>query len=427
MKTEVKTHQNVFNSDWWDNFIKETDNLSKTTVFKDCLSVEETKLMRRYLLDIIAELANMRTTQFGYRVFVNGVPQGYEAMERIYDLPPTEGEEFEDWAIRCFGSNKFGMIINRGEKFCPELAKLVSVKINPLLEKIGIPRLGITFTIFIGNYGWTPIGIHTDARGENVLHFHLGNGSKNMYTWDKEVYEGLTTPQDRYNNTNVEKYIDYAHEWPYDEGDLYFMPQGEYHIGRSDDLSMGLTLWFNNHVKSELSRRTVQVITDQYLQHSEEILELDKNDINDISNFKESLDLFTIPEEYETLTFKEVLNQAYKDFRYSLYSNGGFWTRPFPREQEYGFDKKTIIELENPYKILFHESLDQNKVYIYSRGSKIILNMDQSIVALLNEINKGQRLSVEKAISILDNSWDESICFYILNLLYLHHGIKIVE
>jgi hypothetical protein len=417
----------TFNSKWWDDFISKTENLSKTTVFKNCLTTEETKLMRKYLLDIIAELASMRTVDFGYRVFIEGVQQGYKSMEKIYDLPPLEDEDFEQWANRCFEDKKFGMIINRGEKFSPKLGQLVSNKILPLLDKIGIPRLGITFTIFIGNYGWTPIGIHTDAKGENVLHFHLGNGSKTMYTWDKEIYESLTTPIERINNVNVEPYIPYANEFPYDEGDLYFMPQGEYHIGKSDDLSMGLTLWFNNHVKSALSRRTIQVIIDQFLQENDEILALDKNDITDISNFKESLDLFAIPDEMDGLTFKELLVEAYKEFRYSLYSNGGFWTRPFPKEQDYSFSLIDIIEIEKPYLIYFHESLDKKNLHIYVRGSKIVLNNHKGIVKVVEEINRGTQISVEKLNNLLDKDWESSICFYILNLLYLHHGIKVIQ
>ncbi len=413
MKTGIYDNTIIpFQSKWWDGFISQTENLSKTVVLKNCLSIEETKLMRRYLLDIIAELARIRTDQFGYRIFINGIPQGFKDMQTIYDSPPLINEEFEDWAKRCFKDNKFDMIINRGEKFSPKLAQLISFKIAPLLEKIGIPRLGITFTIFIGNYGWNPIGIHTDAKGENVLHFHLGNGAKTMYTWDKEVYENITTTFERINNTNVEPYISYANEFPYNEGDLYFMPQGEYHIGRSDDLSMGLTLWFNNHIKGELSKRAVKVIIDQYLQENDEVLELDKNDITDISNFKDSLDLFEIPAEMEKLTFKDLLKEAYREFRYSLYSNGGFWTRPVPLENEFIFSKENIIELEKPYTIHFHENIDKSKVYIYSRGSKIILNNHQSIKNLIHEINKGHEISVLNLLKILDEEdWDESICF----------------
>lgn len=255
-------------------------------------------------MDIVSQLSQMRTSEFGYRVFLDGLQLGYKEMQAIYDKSPSPNETFEEWAKESFGDKKFGMIINRGEKFSPQLAEMVSEKITPILEKIGIPRLGITFTIFIGNYGWTPIGIHTDGTGENVLHFHLGPGRKTMYVWSKEEYENKTTPIERINNTEIEKHIDYATEYDFGEGDLYFMPEGEYHIGRSNDLSMGLTLWFNNHSKNQLSRRAIQVITDQYLQENNDALPPDINPVDNFSGFKDSLDLFNIPKEFENLTFK---------------------------------------------------------------------------------------------------------------------------
>ena len=157
------------------------------------------------------------------------------------------------------------MIINRLENFNPDLAVLISYKIALLLKKKGIPSLGLTFNIFIGNHGWTPLRIHKDERGENVIHFHLGKGSKTMYTWDKEVYESRTEPIERLNNMNIEEFLPYANKYPFDEGDVYFMPQGEYHVGYSGSLSMGLTLWFNNPVRSRLSKRPIRAIIDQYL------------------------------------------------------------------------------------------------------------------------------------------------------------------
>ncbi len=416
-----------FTREWWSLFIEKTRSLKKTTVFEHCLNRDETLLMRNYLMDIIAQLSQMRTGQFGYRVFVDGQQVDQKEMETIYDKEPFAGESFEDWAARSFEDVKFGMIINRGEKFSPDLAEMVSKKIAPLLEKIGIPRLGITFTIFIGNYGWTPIGIHTDAIGEKVLHFHLGKGRKTMYTWDRESYEEKTTPLERINNTEIEKHLEYANEYDFGEGDLYFMAEGEYHVGRSDELSMGLTLWFNNHTKNQLSRRALQVVTDQYLQDNSDILFPDLNSVSYFEGFKESLDLFNIPEELENMTFKEVLQEAYKDFRYSLYSNGGFWTRPFPVEQNFQFTNDIIVKKVSTSNILYKESVDGKKLYIYVRGTKLIFNNYACIKNMIDELNKGNDISVEKLMKMLDESWDESIGFYILNAIYLHQGIRILN
>lgn len=64
--------------------------------------------------------------------------------------------------------------MNNNEAFSEQLASRVLKMMSSLLKIAGLPPLGNEITVFIGNYGWTPLGIHKDHTGENVLHFHLG-------------------------------------------------------------------------------------------------------------------------------------------------------------------------------------------------------------------------------------------------------------
>ena len=423
----AKDKRKPFQASWWDDFLSRTDNCTQTAVFKNCLSPEETAWMRKQLLHIVSVLSRMRTDEFGYRVYLDGKRLGYKEMPQIYDRSPHAEETVADWASRCFGDKKFGMIINRAEKFNPDLSAWVSDKIAPLLEQKGMPYLGMNFTVFIGNYGWTPLGIHRDERGENVIHFHLGKGGKTMYTWDTAVYEDMTQPLERMNNTHIESYLACADEHTFGEGDLYFMPQGVYHVGRSDELSMGLTLWFHNAVKGRLAKRPLKVILDQYFEESDEILETDPCGVGDQRSFESSLELFKLPEEFENLSFKQLLRESYREFRYALYSNGGFWTRPFPREKGFDFKPQTRIQCASPYKIYYHDNLNGKKIHLYARGTKIVLDRHACIKSLIDRINSGAITSVKDALSSLDPDWDKSIGLYILNLLYVNHGIAVVE
>ena len=74
--------------------------------------------------------------------------------------------------------------MNNNEAFSEQLASRVLKMMSSLFEIAGLPPLGNEITVFIGNYGWTPLGIHKDHTGENVLHFHLGPGRKQMYIWE---------------------------------------------------------------------------------------------------------------------------------------------------------------------------------------------------------------------------------------------------
>ena len=57
-----------FGSVWWDNFLSTTKEMSKTAVIKNCMPKEETSLMRKYILEILSDIAKLRTNKFGYRV-----------------------------------------------------------------------------------------------------------------------------------------------------------------------------------------------------------------------------------------------------------------------------------------------------------------------------------------------------------------------
>jgi len=421
---ETTIQEKAFSANWWEEtFLKTTDTLTKTSVFKNCISKDETGLMRDEIMSIIRMLCKLRTTQFGFRVFVEGKQLSYKQMNDIYDTPPEEGESVNSWAKRAFGDKKFGIIINRGEKFNNELSTRMAYKISPLLNQVGTPLLGVNFTIFIGNYGWTPLGIHTDAPGESVTHFHLGPGAKTMYTWNNKEYEDLAGDK-KFNNKNVEKFLPYANVHPFEEGDLYYMPPNEFHIGRSDELSIGLTLWLNNHQMKDLARKLMTVILDQYLEESEDTMAPDKNPLEDLSAAKEALALIKLPEDIKDLSFNEVMEQVFKDYRYSLYSNSGYWTRPFPKEDETKYTLEDSFVLEKPFVMKYVESLDHKNIYIYVRGTKVVLNNHACIKTLIETINKGEVMTIKEAFNILDSEWDDAIGFYIINLLDTHNGIR---
>ena len=89
-----------YSKEWWDDFLTRTDNLAKTSIFKDCIAKEETHLLRTYILQIIQTLAKLRTNRYGYRVYVDGKLLDNTGMTLVYDAPPYDNEELEDWVKR---------------------------------------------------------------------------------------------------------------------------------------------------------------------------------------------------------------------------------------------------------------------------------------------------------------------------------------
>ncbi|WP_018675585.1 hypothetical protein [Riemerella columbina] len=416
--------QKTFNLAWWDEFLSKSERLSKTTVINDCINKSETYEMRCLVFQILKVIIENRVLEYGIRIFVEGKLLNKEELnDFLYNSKPYSEESFEDWSSRCFNGKKYGIIINRGEKFSPKLVEKVASKINILMEKIGIPRLGVTFTIFIGNYGWTPIGIHTDGIGENVMHFHLGQGGKKMYTWDKNTYESNVAEEYRYNNKNIEQILDKAKLYSFEEGDIYYMPSGEYHVGKSDDLSIGLTLWFNNHTKGMLSRKIFNTFYNENFTDISEILDLDTSSENDISNFQDIDVTFKNIDNIKNNNFYDLLKNTYKDYKIALYSNCGFWEPPFPKLETLDTSKNYRVRIISPFKIYYYTD---DKLNLFIRGNKMRMLNDLSITRLLDKINSGDWVSKNEVHNLLSSQWGEEVKNYLLANLFSQHILEVV-
>ncbi len=421
---EMVLNEKKFTANWWEHtFLANTNSFTRAAVFEDCLPKKETQAMSANILDILRTQCKLKTTLYGFRVYVEGKQLTTKELKRIYDLPPKNVDSITSWAQRTFGDQKFGIIINRGENLNNELAKRMAYKISPLLKKVGTPLLGINFTFFIGNYGWTPIGIHQDDPGESVIHFHLGPGKKTMYTWNEKEYKKLAG-KNRLINKDVEKFLPYANVHPFKEGDLFYMPPNVYHIGKSDDLSVGLTLWFNNKLKSELAIKLLKVVEDQYLEENADTMLPDKKGIEDLSASRQAIDLFKLPKDLENLPFKTFMKEIFKIHKYALLSNSGYGTSPLPKEKETEFSIEDHIILEKPFVIKYVDSLDGQNILVFIRGTKLVLLNFEGIKSLIDEINKGKKVSVKYLLSLLDKDWKEDIGIFILNLIDTHYGIR---
>jgi hypothetical protein len=345
-------------------------------------------------------------------------------MFRIYDSPPMPGEPVEDWVKRTFGDKKFGMIINEGERFNVQLSDKIALKLAPLLEKTGIPTEGVIFTLFIGNYDSTPLGIHLDLPGKSVIHFHLGPGSKTMYTWDNAEYEALVG-EEKYNNKEVKKYLPYANSHPFDEGDIYFMPENTYHVGTQEGLSIAIACWCFNRANYDFAKRLLDIVKEQYLQVSPLMLKPDRNPLEDTSGADKTIDLYALPEDVNGLSFKDLLHETYKDLRYTLHSNAGYRTFPFPRKEKPTFELTDTIQIAKPYRIQYHRS-NTGKLFIYVRGVKTEMKYFSCIETFIDTLNEEKPLTVAELLQTLNPSWDAAVGRHILGILYQHHGINVV-
>ena len=417
-----------FSSRWWDYFLVENKNFTESCIMKNCLNEELVQVLNNGVLEMLRERYRIQDVHRGFRVYIEGVEQNDDFDKNLALNPPKKDDDILKYSERTF-DKKFGMIINSGEKHSDILADVLLEKMKPLIEKIGLPTSGIELTIFIGNYGWTPLGIHQDQKGENVIHFHLGPGAKTMYTWDEDKYHELTGT--KHNNKDIEPLLKYAKEFPFAEGDLFYMPWNKFHVGFSDEISVGITLWFNNPTKSEFTNKVMKSFFNQYDAKDESILTPQINYMENDNSFIDLLDTIKIDDNLKKLNTVDFFKYIYNEYKYAILSNGGWQSVPLNKEvrdkyvvEEYEFLDNKKIKAKNGYEIIYKIQNDILNVFV--RGSKVEMSYFPEIINIINQINTHNTLEINNLIDFSNENFPKEAGLYFLSLMYNKRGIDVL-
>jgi len=431
-KKVIETNDPKMTAAWWDDFLLKCRNFTETTVIKNVLSDKDCDDLTDMTLSAVREICTRQICDFDFRFYLGAESMNDEYLRNnIFPHPPLPGESLTEWANRVFPGLKFGIILNYGEKFSPLMAETIGQYANPLLEKIGIPVNGTCITIFIGNYGYTPLGIHQDHKGENVLHFHLGPGGKVMYNWEVDDFKKRGGHQ---NFMDVETMLPYATAFPFKKGDLFYMPWDKFHIGYSDELSIGVSLWFNNITRKKMINKLISAIQLQYADQDDDTITQPERNLAALQGFREIEALFKMDEHIASLHVGDFFKYNYQEYMRALFSNAGWRSRPLSLDQETGYDENAFEHLRGkwiqrvaPFILHYKVSTAADRLIIYCRASKVEINYHPELIRIVEQINTGNSFLVDDLIAGLAQEWPEEAGLYFLSLLYNKRGIQTVK
>jgi hypothetical protein len=418
---------------WWNNALVETERLRRPHVFPSAFP-EQIEDLSKLAVDVLRNLMTAKGTSGGFRVWVGDENNKITlAPTKEYDEimcanPPLEEELVADWAMRVFGDRKFGIILNDGEMYSAEMNRRLAIMIRPLLDIIGMPLTGVTTAYFVGNYGYTPIGIHQDHVGEDVFHFHLGPGPKTMYTWGQELYKEISGVV---NNTQVEPLLDRADKYDFGAGDIYFMPWDKFHVGYSDDISVGITVWINNPSPAAFIRKVARAIIGEITPVRDHaimkrtVLSPDKGIPGDRKVFEEIAPFVQLDESMADLSLQEFMYVSVENYRLGLLSNSGFTLLQEPANHSWEVLQGQSIRLVQPFRMYYTRF--KTKLYIFIRGYKIEIKYHPELPAILDSLNSGATYSVAELIKPLLGEWPSEIALQVVTILLNHRGVEILE
>lgn len=409
----------------WQSLLTASQYLTEPCVIPEAISEEVIESLRHVTEEVMEQL--LSDSEARMRVWVNRmVSKEYLEKIRISNFSPKDG--LVEWSKRVFEDKKFGIIVNDCEKYSDQLNDTVLCLIAPLLERIGIPTLGIDFTYFIGNYGYTPIGYHVDPPGDSVIHLHLGPGPKKMYLVRTED-EKKDYYSKRKDDTTL--YVDpiafegKVTEYSIKAGDLFYMPPGEIHVGKSDEVSVGFTIWLRSGTVGTVYEKLFDRLLRKAVKHNHQGFFPFIKQLGTVPELSGSLkasswlgDTIDLSTPLDKLIRNELIEHQYETL-----SNGGLAIKPSTLNSTVKDIIHKNVTVISPYKML-HLRVNDDLMKLFTRGYIIYVPYSLEFINTLELINQGRTFSVEQIVTFLAD-WGEDLTLYTLHQMHRHQGIKI--
>ena len=151
------------------------------------------------------------------------------------ELDPAQ---YVERVCRSMVGHKLGLVLNDVERYCEPFRERVRKLTEPVCSRVQ-EKLLIRTLVFLGNYDYTPFGIHRDHLDTFMM--PLLN-SKSLYIWPRDAFDG----DDNLGIHDVAPYLNGAHRYDMQPGETLFCPTGMWHIGHTTRPSLSLHVAFRN-------------------------------------------------------------------------------------------------------------------------------------------------------------------------------------
>jgi acyl carrier protein len=415
----------VMTDAWWERFLKRTDNMTTPQVFKRALPEGEVENLKGLLVSAIRNMYAFKRNDYGFRCYVDGTEkdQAY-VLEHFRTFAPMESESLDEWAERALEIRNIALIFNHVEHFSDLITRQLSLYIDALITKTGMPINGLHTTVFIGNYKYTPLGIHQDLPGSNVIHLHLGNANKIMHTWEPDIYRQLTGG--KANNHEIDPLLPHASTFVIEKGDVYSMPWSKFHVGSSSGLSAAITIWFDNHASPVLVNKILGHFKRNYFELSDRQFMEPEKDLASFPSAGELSSLIKLDPWQEKMDFRSLFREVAVEQLLMLLSNGGWREhQPFEEAESVIPDGKWLKRVI-PFRIFFEEKPD-GYLLVFARGEKIVLGRADEFIRIIKAVNANGELSVDELLNPIADETVREACSMLLSLLLKYRAIAIIE
>lgn len=381
----------------WNELLDESNGLTRPTRVKGVISPKKLEIYLALFGRVLGEYGQRGKATEGMKLFVDG-RRDPARLNAVMKETPRDGEPLADWAGRVFGGEAFGMVLTYLENYSNDLSRTVARDIAPLLLRTGLPLRGLDILLFMGNYGFTPFGVHKDNPGEEGFLFHIGPGIKTFYLWETERFLELSGGKEFY--PRPEEILAEATRYELEPGDLMFFPSETYHVADTPDFSASMVLDFLRPSPFAFKR----LIAERMAAEMASAVGTDVADRH-LPLFSEVFGPDDIGELTASLAFETELNEAVEDYLLQLRSNAGFYNRSVINTDLRSVMPGSVLRGVSPFPILHRTGRGEGVTEVYARGHRRAFPTHPQLPALLKAWNDGTAMTMDEIRNRLAPQW----------------------
>ncbi len=363
----------------WSEVWVQTDHMRKPLHQKSMIPKEDLPFLNNCYKKIFQGFTRQSQEHLGLKVFIDQ-QRDYEATQAFMKNPPRDEESLEEWGNRVFEGRKFGVVLNDIQNYSPELMEYMARFLQPLLKVAGLPSGGLGLLFFVGNYGFTPFGVHKENTGEEGFLFHIGPGEKTFYTWKTEDYTRISNGSNTY---PPEELMDTAIPHELKPGDMMCIPSDVYHIGHTGDFSISMVLDFLNSPAEQIKLKMAAAVK-KLMEEDTGFHPLQPLPFEDTALAQEKL--------LAQVSLQEPLQRAAREYIMKLQSNGVFYSPSRADHPVEDLSPDTAWKLKDPFPIPYYVNGDE--LVAFARGHRIKWPASPPLVQILKDWNQGKSIRV---------------------------------
>lgn len=186
-------------------------------------------------------------------------------------LPSPRDASVEAWSARLtrmIDGRRFGLIVDNFEACDDPLWWRLRQFLRGLYALTGVPGNHVKTTLFLGNYGRTPFGVH---RGRSGNFMFVISGRKRIRAWPDEFFRGK---EDMTNRLDYDRFLGTSITLDAEPGDIIYWPSSYWHIG--EDLggwsvAISVALFMDLSPGADLVRHVAPMVADRLARTRHEV------------------------------------------------------------------------------------------------------------------------------------------------------------